>query len=548
VNRRAVVGVMPAQELERRRRLFAALARAFPVDFAPCPPDGSDGLDGVVAFDRPGAVGPALTHGLAAFHAPLDGHARAQSRGTIAFASASASAPDVDPRLRGTELADTLAGDLPGLAPSDAEQVVARGPCGPVWVRSRSGPPSHRVALSPAELGSTSRLKDELQDGRWLALLPLVQFLRELTGYTAWTHPPRRAALMLDDVNLHWPSYGYVDLGRLTDHADAHGYHLSLAMVPLDAAFVSRRAVAIVRSSPHVSLLMHGNDHLKCELARDVHPDRALESAAQAVRRVERFERRTGIPVDRVVAPPHGACSSVHLAALARAGVEAVSYRLGPIDVDDALIGWHPGDLPAGSGVTGLQRLPFAASRGEVLLRSYLDQPIILYGHHTDLRQIDALAAAAATVSSLGPVRWMAPVEIGRSNYATTEVGSSLLIRPFTRRLRLSLPAGIDHVIVEPPGGAGSDPVRVRLVGGSGDVVDGSTGVSLRVAGRGPGPEQLEVRLPVEGEVDPHRVPAPPRRAWPVLRRCLTEGRDRAVPILERLAGTDRGQRVDRRG
>lgn len=523
LNRRLVVAVVAAKELERRAQLFAALARAFPVDFVPHPVPGigRDMPDAFVAFDGATSVSETLpTLRLLSDPPPRD-----DREGNVTFASS----PRLDQRLRAKTLTDARAGSVSPLRLADGEEVLAEGPSGPLWVGARGKRLSYRVALAPVELAPRQRLKNDLQHGRWLSLLPLVHFLRELTGYGGWNHPPLRATLMIDDVNLHWSSYGYVHLGRLAADAGDQGYHLSLAMVPLDASYASRRALDIVRSNRHLSLLIHGNDHVKCELARPVGQERALETAAQALRRVQAFERRTGLPVAPVVAPPHGACASVYLAALARIGLEAVTYRGSPVDIDDPLTGWHPGDLPDHRSVLGLQRVAFATPQGELLLRSYLDQPLILYGHHTDLREIDVLEEAVAAVAQLGPVVWMSPAELARSNYATAVVASGLRVRPFTRRLQLSVPAGVRQVSVES-----------RLAG---SVVEVRTGPSWTKPTAGPvgvpmsvtGPAELDVRLPVPDQIDPLAVPTPPRRTWPVVRRCLTEARDRAVPLVERV-------------
>ena len=68
--------------------------------------------------------------------------------------------------------------------------------------------------------------------------------------------PPLRAAIVFDDPNLRWRSYGYIDYRRLVEHADEHGYHAAMAMIPLDAGaaapadgalFARRRGPAVAR-------------------------------------------------------------------------------------------------------------------------------------------------------------------------------------------------------------------------------------------------------------------------------------------------------------
>ena len=68
----------------------------------------------------------------------------------------------------------------------------------------------------------------------------------QVLGAEGWTLPPPRASFVIDDPNLHWPSYGYLDYRELVAHAPQHGYHVGLATVPLDGWLIDRRAAALV--------------------------------------------------------------------------------------------------------------------------------------------------------------------------------------------------------------------------------------------------------------------------------------------------------------
>ena len=104
--------------------------------------------------------------------------------------------------------------------------------------------------------------------------------------------PPVRAAFLFDDPNLRWRSYGFIDYRELArprrrarlprrDGDDPAGRRAS---APADG-------VALQRRRDRLSLVFHGNDHVKKELLRPREPDDALAMAAQAMRRIERFER-----------------------------------------------------------------------------------------------------------------------------------------------------------------------------------------------------------------------------------------------------------------
>ena len=92
----------------------------------------------------------------------------------------------------------------------------------------------HRVRAVLPVLKPDEVLRDALVPDRAFALVGLVQFLRELVG-ERWQAPPLRAAIIFDDPNLRRPSYGYIDYRGLAAHADTHGYHAAMAMIPRDA-------------------------------------------------------------------------------------------------------------------------------------------------------------------------------------------------------------------------------------------------------------------------------------------------------------------------
>ncbi len=269
--------------------------------------------------------------------------------------------------------------------------------------------------------------------------MAIVELLRALTAHAA---PPLRATMLFDDPNLRWRSYGYINYTDLVRHADEHGYHSSMAMIPLDAWRPHPSAVALFRERPdRLSLAMHGNDHRIEELFSQHDPAAALALGAQALRRVERFEAASGLSVGRVMVPPHGMCSSTMARALGRlpfaalASIHPFPWAITPPE-DQLLAGWGPATFAEGCPV--IPRVLFDSSDAEVALRAYMDHPIVLYGHHDDLADgLDMLAAAAARVNRLGDVRWMAPEEIAHSNVAIRRDGDALSVRPFAQRVRV---------------------------------------------------------------------------------------------------------------
>jgi hypothetical protein len=513
------VGVLGPGVFVGRPRLWGALEEAFPVRFEPRGRRRLGALDGVISHGVDVLSSPALPTLRSYAHDKKPGGARIRLTEAAAL-------PEC---LRGASLGDERAAALPCVWPGRGETVLAERHGTPLWAVRRGGAPQHRCAALPEELGPSETLRDRFRAGRFIALLPMLAFLRELTEGHAWKRPALRAAFVFDDPSLHWPSYGYLDFADLAARASSSGFHVAFATVPLDAWYANRRVVDLLRGNPQLSLLMHGNEHARCELGRLEDEGAAIALAAEAVRRVAALERRTGLAVARVMAPPHGECSQVALRALRRAGLLAACISrpypwLASAPPNRPLAQWDIADVVAGLPV--LPRYPLGACREELPLRAFLGQPLILYGHHGDLAGgAELLDQVAGQVNRLGAVRWSDLASLARSSFLTRRDGDLLRVRMLAREIELELPAGVERVVLERPNGVG-----------------GLVGVTARhrsIAAR-PGEEVallhgergLHARLLAGDGVDVEEIPPPRRRLWPPARRLLAQGRDRLTPAL----------------
>jgi hypothetical protein len=528
----STVGVHPPTELARRTELFSALAEAFPgICFEGRGPGELGDLDALIEFGGEEAATAVADAGTPAL-ALLEPEAAAGSPTAVVLGKAD----DLDRRLRGNTLVDRHLGAPAPLPVPAGAVILAQDEGRLLWARRGL---LDVAAVGPGELDPGEPLRMRLRGERCLALLPLIELLRALDDGDGWQQPPPRATFLLDDPNLHWPSYGFVKLRELADHGDRHGYHLALAMVPLDAWFAHPRAASLLRERASLSLLVHGNDHLARELGR---ADAGLALAAQARNRIDAFERRSGVPVSRVMAPPHEACSEEIADALPRAGFEAITmtrpfpwlaespdqWLSGPPG-GGRLTGWRPADVTP-NGLPVMLRHPLTGgghSPSEVVLRAYLNQPLILYGHQEDLADgLDVLACLAADVNRIGVAGWGSLEDLAAGNFERLRDGELLRIRPYSRRVEIEVPEGVAEIVVErPPGSRAEDSVRspghrARL------------GEPFSVAAG----ERVDLSLSAPDAVSPASIPAPRRRSWPIARRIAAEARDRAAPIRRRAA------------
>lgn len=219
-----------------------------------------------------------------------------------------------------------------------------------MWVCAAEPFAIHRVAVGLPELGPDQVLRGPVRSAgtsHALALIALTHFLRAINGYGHRRHPPVKAAMQFDDPNLRRPTYGFIDYAAMLRHADEHNYHVAMAMIPLDALGAHRATIRLFKSRPdRLSVIVHGNNHVRGELSTPKDSTTARALAAQALRRIMRFEARTGLAIDRVMVPPHGLCSLEMAQALAAVGFDALS-ALHPLPwleeppADRMLAGWE---------------------------------------------------------------------------------------------------------------------------------------------------------------------------------------------------------------
>ncbi len=525
------IGLFPASELNSRHRLFAALEAAYPVSFDGREAGAWEGLDGllIVGTEVPPAVPPSLP----VLHA-LGEERRGDSMRTLTLIDDA----ELARPLRGARLTD-------GWSPTPDSKVwqghlpIATAKAIPVWAAVDDGTNKELVCATPAELAPGEALRERLVPGRCLALLALAHFLQAVSRDPRVHMPPLQAAFVLDDPNLHWPSYGHVNYEQISRHALAHNYHVVVAMVPLDGWLAHPRVVRIFKErSAQLSICIHGNDHDGPELGRVTSESKGAALAWHALQRARAFERRTGIPVDKVMVPPHEKLSRSAARGLFVAGYEAASVsrpypwiaagdNQSPLIAPPergALAGWTSPEIVTG-GLPLLLRAGFNAPREDLVLRAFLGQPLILYGHHDLLAHgLEVLSEAAATINALGDVRWGALAEVARAGVQTRLLDQRFDVTMLTRHTTLTVPASVRELRLDARALSPIAGTHLRALVGEHrqPILLTATEIArLNVDGG----ETVELTLAPTTQMK--AVSLPRMRLSPLLRRIVTEGRDR---------------------
>ncbi|MGN6870627.1 MAG: hypothetical protein ACTHMY_19725 [Solirubrobacteraceae bacterium] len=531
---RAIIGVTPAAERCRHSRLFGAFEQAYPVRFEGRDEGAVGGLAALVRFSGAAASDdPRLEHIPCLEYQGEERDSQTVRRVRLA-AHASLSRP-----LWDSQLTERYATHVPPTALREGEIALATIAGNPVWrLRRTPAGDRHTVSIGPAELDAADALRSRLAPGRCLAVLALTQFIRNLTADRDWDTPGPRAAFVIDDPNLRRPTYGHINYPEMAASAAKFDYHVSIAMVPLDGRAFHAQAVQLFREqSRHLSLCIHGNNHIRDELRRPRSLAEGRVPAAQALRRSLAFERRTGVTVDRIMVAPHERLGQAATEALAAYGFEGfastrpypwleyahdLSWLSRPADAGP-LVGWRSAEL-VGAGLLALLRVDFGHPREELVIRSFLGQPLIMYGHDDLLRGgPGALEQAVQEIGRLGDARWQSLAGIARSSYVTRRRGSTLEVRMLGRRVEFEVPEGVTDVVVSSPRVKLSAASRIAVTGASVLECDDEAEVNTRLAVSGPGKVEVALGHPL----DPLAVPVPKASVMSIARRLAAEGRDR---------------------
>lgn len=524
------IAVAPAAAYESHRPLFEMLASGLAVEFEPYFPGQHEGLHGLIALsENRELIREALASGLSCYKVHAAEPATFSQPATIRFTSSAS----IDAAFRNQELTDASVAKLCCL-PEPFES-LAEVDGRSVWSIDRTnGRESHHVGVELPAFGADDFFHAYFRFSRWFAMVPLLHFLRQLLGPEAWPRPEPRATFIIDDPNLHHRSYGYIDFEALAKHSATHNYHATIATVPLDAWYFNATVAALFRKyEQRISMMMHGVNHLADELAREYTEEQAVALLAAGLRRITAFEERSGVKVDRVMAAPHGAFAEAIADPMVRLGYEAGCVSVG------SLIRWNPDKTwPADLGlpiaqILGRHGLPVfhrtSTNQCDIRLSAFLGHPIVIATHHEDyISNFARIETLANMVNQIASPQWMTIEDISRTNYVSNASDGVLHVRPYSRRLTVSIPQGITllHLLSTPFGEEITIDLNKPFQSERQNFQNNALfkcNISNNVA---------EIFFLPSDPLDYRKIGHLRVGLWPITRRLLAEGRDRAKSML----------------
>jgi hypothetical protein len=506
------------------------LTSGLAVEFVPHLPGQYAGFQGLIAIsENRELIREATASGLSCYQVHSVEPTAFSQPATIRFTSSAS----IDGAFRKQELTDASVVKLCRVPESSESLAEVDGKS--VWSIDRTnGCESHHVGMELPAFGAGDFFHAHFRFSRWFAMVPLLHYLRQLWGPEGWPRPEPRATFIIDDPNLHHRSYGFIDFEALAKHSTTHNYHATIATVPLDAWYFNSSVAALFRKhKQRISMMMHGVNHIADELAREYTEEQAVALLATGLRRITAFENRSGVKVDRVMAAPHGAFSEAIADPMVRLGYEAGCVSVG------SLIRWNPQKTwPADFGfpiaqILGQHGLPVfhrtSTNQCDIRLSAFLGHPIVIATHHQDyVSNFARIESLANLVNQIASPRWMAVEDISRTNYVSSVSEGVLHVRPYSRRLAVSIPQSISLVHLLPSHFGDDITIDVNKPYQSGgqnfqNIALFKYNISNNVA---------EVSFPPSDPLDYRKAVRLRMGLWPITRRLLAEGRDRAKPML----------------
>ena len=168
-------------------------------------------------------------------------------------------------------------------------------------------------------------------------------------------------------------------------------------------------------------------------------------------------------------------------------------------------------------------------SETDVRLSAFLGHPVIVTTHHQDcVSNFARLESIANTVNSIDTIRWMGIEEISKTNFVSKKQNEALRIWPYSRRLAVPFSSEITKVEVCPSPYCGGFTIDLQNHRRDGtETVVHNVPARHRILNN-----TLDIFFPPSNAVDYRQVESKSAGLWPVVRRILTEARDRTQPIL----------------
>ena len=268
---------------------------------------------------------------------------------------------------------------------------------------------------------------------RFFEIAPILMFLRYTFGERCWHSARHYANLTIDDPWLIEP-YGWLSYKGLLKEMQKADFHTTIAFIPWNYDRSDIDIASLFREhQDRFSICIHGNNHDHYEFYKyktdpdDPWPAKSLSAQQadieQALARMEEFKKLTGLPFEPVFVFPHGIAPAKTLGLLKKYNfLTTVNSDNIPLDSkkpQNAIFHLRTTTLDFENFPSLKRNSVERFSPAETAINLFLDNPILLYGHHDIFQNgISSFNEVAEVVNNIEPnVRWQSLGYIVRHQY-----------------------------------------------------------------------------------------------------------------------------------
>ncbi|MCP4696228.1 MAG: hypothetical protein GY862_05190 [Gammaproteobacteria bacterium] len=321
----------------------------------------------------------------------------------------------------------------------------------PVFIRTAAADKQELFFLADAGLSAQPK---NARSARFFELAPFLMFLRHACGERCWHSPGHYANLTIDDPWLTGV-YGHVNYAKLLKQMDKANFHTTIGFIPWNYDRNEAETVALFRDRPdRYSLCIHGNNHDHREfykyetVAQDPWPAKPLAvqetNIRQALARMEKSRRLTGLPYERVMVFPHNIAPAQTLGLLKKynflATLNAGNVPLGSPAPNDPLFPLRTVTLAFANFASLDRHTPDERSSADIAVDLFLGNPLLFYEHQAFFAEgINTFNKTASLINKIQPgIRWQSPAYIARHLYLQrVRDNGGYDIRAFSKQIKL---------------------------------------------------------------------------------------------------------------
>jgi len=334
----------------------------------------------------------------------------------------------------------------------------------PVFVRCRKGKGSIFISGTryTKSLGRT-QMKELYNTEHFSEIVPIMMFLRYSCADECWHRETDYANLTIDDPFLVEP-YGNLEFKGLLTSMETHNFHTTIAFIPWNYDRSNPEVVKFFLDHPdRYSIAIHGNNHDHYEFYKynKVPLEEQEKDIIEALNRMKKFRKLTGIPYDRIMIFPHGIAPEETLKFLKRYNfVATVNNQDAPLEktrpksafygIEPAIMDYVNFAVLKRRPTQGYRIWSFKKSKSGIEVAPYIfdlfiDKPVLIVAHQDFFFSgIDAFNSTADAINNLaGEVKWTSLGNISKHLYLEkTNDDRSVDVRMYGNKLVLSNKSG----------------------------------------------------------------------------------------------------------